>query len=107
MPEFLIAFCTFPTLEVATSVTKELVNAGLAACGNILPKVRSIYSWEGKLESNDEVMAIFKLSGDCYAEFEAKLRGMHPYGVPEIIAVPVTHALPSYLQWVKESCAGL
>jgi periplasmic divalent cation tolerance protein len=105
-PEFLIAFCTFPSLDVATSVTKDLVNAGLAACGNILPKVRSIYTWEGKLEANDEVLAIFKLAGNRYAEFEEKLRVMHPYDVPEIIAFPVTHALPAYLDWVKESCGG-
>lgn len=107
MPEFLIAFCTFPSLDVATNVTKEMVKAGLVACGNILPKIHSIYRWEGKLESNDEVLAIFKLAGHRYAEFEDRLRNMHPYEVPEIIAMPVTHALPAYLEWVKESCGEL
>ena len=107
MPEFLIAFCTFPSLEVATKITKNMVTGGLVACGNILPKVHSIYQWEGKLETNDEVLAIFKLSGDRYAEFEDKLRDMHPYDLPEIIAMPVTHALPAYLEWVKESCGQM
>ncbi|HJT81662.1 MAG TPA: divalent-cation tolerance protein CutA [Chthoniobacterales bacterium] len=105
--EFLIAFCTFPSQEVAMNVTKELVKGGLVACGNILPKVHSIYRWEGKLESNDEVLAMFKLAGHCYSEFEDRLRNMHPYEVPEIIAMPVTHALPAYLEWVKESCGEL
>jgi periplasmic divalent cation tolerance protein len=104
MPEILIAFCTFPDVELAVNVTKELVESRLAACGNILPKVQSIYRWEGKVESSDEVLSIFKLDRSRYSEFEEKIRSMHPYEVPEIIAFPVSKGLPAYLDWVSSSC---
>lgn len=104
MSDALIAFCTFPDPNVAEKIAKELVELRLAACGNILPKIRSIYQWQGKIESNDEVLAIFKLSSGRYPEFEKKIRSMHPYEVPEIIAFPVTKGLPAYLEWIRDSC---
>ena len=103
--EVLIAFCTFPDLETARRIVKEIVDLRLAACGNILPSLHSIYHWQGKVESNDETLAIFKLAASRYAEFEAKLRALHPYDVPEIIAHTIDHGLPEYLRWVSEICA--
>src|SRR5438105_11462094 len=104
MSETLVAFCTFPDSDVAEKITRELVELRLAACGNILPKIRSIYQWQDKIESSDEVLSIFKLASDRYPEFENKIQSMHPYEVPEIIAFPVTKGLPPYLDWVSESC---
>ena len=104
MSEVLIAFCTFPEATIAAKVAKEVVEERLAACANILPDVRSIYRWEGKVESADEVLVVFKLAAPRYAEFETKIRSVHPYEVPEIIAFPISKGLPAYLQWVKESC---
>ena len=104
MADVFIALCTFPDSDSATSIVKELVDAGLVACGNILPPVQSIYRWQGKVESSGEVLAIFKLAGQRYSEFEAKIRSMHPYEVPEIIAFPVSKGLPAYLEWVEQSC---
>ena len=104
MSETLVAFCTFPDADVAEKITKELVELRLAACGNILPEIRSIYEWQGKIESGAEVLTIFKLASDRYPEFEKKIRSMHPYDVPEIIAFPVSKGLPAYLGWVTESC---
>src|SRR4051794_35690434 len=104
MGDVLIAFCTFPDSTVATAVTKAVVEAGLAACGNILPNVQSIYRWQGKLESSGEVLVIFKLDSHRYSEFETKVRSMHAYEVPEIVAFPLTNGLPAYLDWVRESC---
>jgi periplasmic divalent cation tolerance protein len=101
----LIAFCTFPDAEIAHKVVKEIVDLRLAACGNILPQVHSIYRWQGKVESADEVLAIFKLDPVRYAEFETKIRSMHPYDVPEIISCRIDNGLPEYLRWVVESCA--
>ena len=105
MAEVLIAFCTFPDSDVAAGAAKEVVEARLAACANILPQVHSIYRWEGKVESAEEVLAIFKLEKSCYKEFEAKIRSIHPYEVPEIIAFPLSQGFPTYLQWVVDSCA--
>lgn len=104
MADTLIAFCTFPDREVAAKITKELVELRLAACGNILPQVQSIYRWQGKVESSEEVLVLFKLDDRRYPEFESKIRSMHPYETPEIIAFPLTKGLPAYLEWVKESC---
>jgi len=101
----LIAFCTFPDADVAAKVVQELVENRLAACGNIVPQIHSIYRWHGTTESTEEVLAIFKLDEERYPEFENKIRSMHPYEVPEIIAFPLSRGLPAYLQWVKESCS--
>src|SRR5262249_7969882 len=106
MAEVLVAFCTFPDLQVATKVTSAVVESNLAACGNILPKVQSIYRWQGKIESNEEVLVGFKLDGSRYSEFENKIRSMHPYEVPEIIAFPIAKGLPAYLDWLAGASAG-
>lgn len=103
--EILLAFCTFPDAETARRIARELVELRLVACGNVLPQIHSVYRWQGKVESNDEALALFKLSANRYAEFEATLRSLHPYDVPEIIAVPVDQALPEYLRWLVESSA--
>ena len=101
----LIAFCTFPDEATARKVAKEIVDLRLAACGNILPKVHSIYRWQGEVESADESLAIFKLDAARYPDFEKKLRASHPYDVPEIISCKIDSGLPEYLRWVAESCA--
>ena len=101
----LIAFCTFPDAETARKVVKEVVDLRLAACGNILSQVHSIYRWQGKVESANEVLAIFKLDAARYADFERKLRSLHPYEVPEIISCKIDNALPDYMNWIIASCA--
>ena len=103
--EVLVAFCTFPDADAARKIVREIVDLRLAACGNILPQVHSIYRWQGKVETADEVLAIFKLDSQRYSEFETKLRALHPYEVPEIISCKIDNGLPEYLSWVGESCA--
>jgi periplasmic divalent cation tolerance protein len=103
--QVLLAFSTFPEAETARKVVREMIEARLAACGNILPPIHSIYRWKGKLESSEETLVIFKLEAERYGDFEAKLRALHPYEVPEIISVKVDSGLPEYLRWVAESCA--
>src|SRR4029077_10076110 len=102
--EVLIVFCTFPDMDTAGKAVRELVEQRLAACGNIVPEVHSVYRWKGEVESSAEVLAILKLDAACYSEFESKLQSLHPYDVPEIIAIPIGKGLPEYLNWVKESC---
>ena len=101
----LLAFCTFPGAEIARNVVRQVVDLRLAACGNILPQIHSIYRWQGKVESADEVLAVFKLDATRYAEFESKIRSLHPYEIPEIIAWPIEKGLPEYLRWIAESCS--
>lgn len=102
--EIVLAFSTFPDVETARRVVKEIVERQFAACGNIVPQIHSIYRWQGKLESGEEALAIFKVSANRYAEFQAKLRSLHPYDLPEIIFCKVDGGLPEYLQWVTENC---
>jgi periplasmic divalent cation tolerance protein len=102
--EGLVAFCTFPDAETARRIAREIVDLRLAACGNILPQVHSIYRWQGKVESGDEALAIFKLGASRYSEFEMKLRALHPYEVPEIICLKVDRGSRDYLRWVIENC---
>jgi periplasmic divalent cation tolerance protein len=102
--EVLIVFCTFPDMNTAGKAVRELVEQRLAACGNIVPEVHSVYRWKDEVESSAEVLVIMKLDAARYSEFESKLRSLHPYDVPEIIAIPISTGLPAYLDWVKESC---
>src|SRR3954451_22329550 len=104
MKDALIAFCTFPDVETARRIIRELVEAKLVACGNIIPQIESIYRWQDKIESNAETLALFKLPAVSYPAFEQKLKSLHPYDVPEIIAVDITQGLPEYLNWVSDSC---
>ena len=102
--EILFAFCTFPDAATARRIVRDIVESKLAACGNVVPQIHSIYRWQGKIESADETLALFKLPSNRYDEFEAKLRDLHPYDVPEIISCPVERGLPEYLRWASESC---
>jgi periplasmic divalent cation tolerance protein len=103
--EIVLAFCTFPDAEAARKIVRALVESKLAACGNVLPPIHSIYRWQGKIEAADETLAIFKLPANRYAEFETKLRSLHPYDVPEIISCAIDRGLPEYLRWVAQSCS--
>lgn len=104
--EILLAYSTFPDAETARQVAEQIVAEHLAACANILPNVHSIYHWQGKLETSAETMALFKTTKDRFAEFQARLKTLHPYKVPEIVATPLADGLPEYLRWVSESCAS-
>lgn len=99
-----IVFCTFPDVPTAGKVVRELVEQRLIACGNIIPQIQSVYRWHNEVESNEEALAMLKLPVEHYPAVEQKVRELHPYEVPEIIAVPVGKGLPGYLNWVSESC---
>ena len=105
-PEFskeaVVVLCTFPDPERARAIAAELVGRRLAACVNLLPGVESIYRWEGKVERAGEVLAVIKTTR--YPELEAALEELHPYEVPEILALPVAAGLAGYLKWLGESC---
>lgn len=105
-PAVLLVFCTFPDEAVARSVATTLVEEQLVACVNLNPGVTSIYRWEGKVETAGEVLALMKTTPAAYDALEARLQALHPYEVPEILAVPVERGLPTYLRWVEESVRG-
>ena len=104
--ETLFVLSTFPDLATARRLGRQLVEERCAACANILPAVESIYWWEGKVESGNEALVLFKTSAERYEALETTLRQLHPYEVPEIIALPIERGLPDYLRWVTGNCAG-
>jgi periplasmic divalent cation tolerance protein len=96
----LLVFCTFPDADTAAAVTKTLVGEKLIACGTILPGARSIYEWEGKMEDATEVLVLFKTAGPAYAKLEKRLLKLHPYDMPEIVALEAGAASKAYAAWV-------
>ena len=102
--EVLLVLSTFPDAATARRIGHELVEQRCAACANILPPIESIYWWEKKVENAHETLVLFKTTAERYAALETALKQLHPYEVPEIIALSVAQGLPDYLRWVSESC---
>jgi periplasmic divalent cation tolerance protein len=102
--ETLIVLTTWPDTASARAAARAVVDEGLAACGNLVPGIESIYRWEGAVQTSAEVVVIFKTTIDRYPQFELRLKALHSYEVPEIVALRVADGLPAYLRWVKASC---
>lgn len=90
-----------PDRATAERIAGALVASQAAACVNVLAECSSIYRWEGRVEHAAEVPLLIKTTVDAYPRLEAELRKLHPYDIPEIIAIPISAGLPAYLDWVK------
>jgi periplasmic divalent cation tolerance protein len=101
----LLVFTHLPDREAALQLAHGLVERRLAACVNVLGACTSVYRWKGDIEQADEVPVIVKTRRVRYDELEAAIRELHPYELPEIVAVPVVRGLPDYLDWVGEETA--
>lgn len=95
-----VIFTTCPDPAVADSIARALIEERLAGCVNILPAMQSVYTWRGKTETASEHLLIIKARAADYPAIEARIRALHPYELPEIIAVRLTDALPEYLAWL-------
>ena len=100
----LVVYCTCPDHEAALKLANSLVDEALAACINILPGLTSIYRWEGERKTGTEELLMIKTTRERYPSLEARIEALHPYELPEIIAVPIKTGLPAYLNWINESC---
>ena len=100
MEALLLVFCTFPDMASARQIGTLLVERQLAACVNLVPAVESIYRWQGKVEIATETLAIFKTTAAAFPAFERVLTEIHPYEVPEIIAVAPEKVMANYRDWV-------
>ena len=96
----LLVLCNCPDEEVANSIALAVLESGLAVCVNILPRAQSLYRWQGKIESATEIPLFIKSTAANYPALEAAIQKLHPYDIPEIIALPVERGLPAYLNWV-------
>jgi periplasmic divalent cation tolerance protein len=95
-----VVFVTVPDNEVAKKIARTLVEERLAACVNILPPITSVYRWEGKIEEGPEILLMIKTVNERLATLFSRIKELHPYKVPEAIALPVDAGLPAYVQWV-------
>ena len=98
--DILLVLTTLPDRAQAETLAAQLVDAGHAACATVLPGARSIYRWQGAVESADETLLLIKTAATAYPALEAAICAAHPYEVPEVIALPVSQGLPAYLAWV-------
>jgi periplasmic divalent cation tolerance protein len=100
-----LVLVTTSSRREAVKIAQAVVRKKLAACGNVVPLVTSIFRWKGKIEKSREALLIMKTSGRRYAALEKAVRSMHSYEVPEIIALAVKQGLHPYLEWVVNETA--
>lgn len=99
-------FITAPNSDVAAHLASAMVQSGVAACVNQIPGVMSTYTWEGKMQTEQEVLLIVKTVHERLPDVQRIVREKHPFDCPELIAVDITAGLPEYLKWVMSSCNG-
>lgn len=102
MADTLIVLTNLPDRDAALRLAGLLVERRLAACVNVLAECTSVYRWRGAIENATEVPVLIKTRSALYPEVEAAILAQHPYELPEIVAVPITYGLASYLDWVGE-----
>ncbi|MGC8491317.1 MAG: divalent-cation tolerance protein CutA [Syntrophobacteraceae bacterium] len=102
MNETSIVFVTAGSEEEAAKIGQTLVNERLAACANLVPGIRSIYRWKGKICDEREFLIIIKTRTSKFEALQKRVQELHSYEVPEIISFPVSRGLPQYLAWVLE-----
>lgn len=103
---FQLVLCTCPDKATASSIAENIVAQRLVACVNILPGIESIYQWQGNVESAQEHLMLIKTHADKFPALKRSIASMHPYEVPEIIAIDINQGLPEYMQWLKSCILG-
>ena len=98
-----IVVTTCPTPEVATQLANEIVEQQLAACVNIIPSIKSVYKWKGKIEHDEESLLIIKTMKQQLAPLEKLVLKLHPYETPEFISMPIESGSKAYLDWITAS----
>lgn len=103
MTDCVVVLVTAPDADTAARIARTLVEEKLAACGNVLPGVRSIYRWQGNVEEAQETLLVLKTAQARFKEIVDRVRALHPYEVPEVVAVPIEAGFDGYLDWVVGS----
>lgn len=101
----LACLCTCPDPASAARIADALVGERLAACVNVLPGVQSVYRWQGQVERASEVLLLIKTTQARLEALSARLVELHPYELPEVIAVDIAGGLPGYLAWIEDATA--
>jgi periplasmic divalent cation tolerance protein len=100
--EHISVYTTFPDRDAARQAARALVGEGLAACANLAP-IESIYWWQGRAEETSEVAVLLKTRKDLYERLAARIRQLHSYEVPAIVAYAIRDGLPAYLAWIDDA----
>ena len=103
MSNKILVFCTISSQKAANALAEAMVVEELAACVNILPSVRSVYRWQGAVETADEVLLVIKSRENLFESLRLRIIELHPYDVPEVIAVPILAGHGPYLEWIDNS----
>lgn len=98
----LLVLNTCPGSITAKNLANDLVARRLAACVQVIPAVQSFFRWVGKVDNTEEYLVLIKTTTERYQEVEDRIRAMHPYELPEIIAVPISTGLAGYLSWIED-----
>ena len=102
----LVVLTTLATADAARALVRRLVEDRVIACGTVVPGASSIYRWQGTITTDDEALVVLKTVGARWDALVAAIERHHPYEVPELLALPVSAGLPSYLAWVEAETAG-
>ncbi len=100
MTETIVVLVTTPTAEKAAEIARTLVEERLIACGNVIPGVRSIYAWEGKVHDESEALLVLKAPRKVLQDLCDRVVALHPYDVPEVIGLPVEGGNERYIDWI-------
>jgi periplasmic divalent cation tolerance protein len=106
MSEARVVLCTVPDEATAERIARTLLDELLVACVNIVPGLRSLYRWQGKIEDERELLLVIKTQASRYPELERRLQELHPYEVCEVLAFEVAAAAPKYLSWLLDESRG-
>ncbi|ARM76579.1 divalent-cation tolerance protein CutA [Acidianus manzaensis] len=99
----IVVITTVSELASGKKIAKTLVEEKLAACVNIIPYVKSIYTWEGKIVEDDEAFLVIKTESSVKDKIIKRIKEIHPYELPEIITLDITGGLENYLNWIREN----
>ncbi len=100
---YIVVYVTTPDLDVSKKIADTVVKEKLGACVNITSKINSTYYWQGNIENDDEYLLIIKTREDRFNQLEKRIKELHPYTVPEIIAMPIVRGSHDYLKWIDET----
>lgn len=98
----IVILMTAPDAAAGAQIARALLEERLIACANVVPAIRSLYRWEGRVEDSEESLVVMKSTAGVVDAIAARVRQLHPYDVPEVVATEVVAGLEPYLDWVRE-----